>query len=93
MLGLRGYVEDESDRSVELPGDDHVEIVRELDDGRSGFSSPVAKMRPCRRSRPANFVAARNWYHSAEYQEHAPLRHAAADNKAAIVAGFELPAG
>ena len=37
--------------------------------------------------------AARNWYHSAEYQEHAPLRHAAADNKAAIVAGFEMPAG
>ena len=37
--------------------------------------------------------AARNWYHSAEYQEHASLRHAAADNKAAIVAGFELPAG
>jgi hypothetical protein len=43
MLGLRGYVEDESDRSVELPGDDNVEIVRELDDGRSGFLSPVAK--------------------------------------------------
>ena len=37
--------------------------------------------------------AARNWYNSAEYQEHAGLRHAAADNKAAIVAGFEMPAG
>ena len=36
--------------------------------------------------------AARDWYRSAEYQEHAPLRHAAADNKAAIVAGFEMPA-
>jgi uncharacterized protein (DUF1330 family) len=37
--------------------------------------------------------AARSWYESAEYQEHAGLRHAAADNKAAIVAGFEPPAG
>jgi uncharacterized protein (DUF1330 family) len=37
--------------------------------------------------------AARNWYTSAEYQEVAPQRHAAADNKAAIVAGFEMPAG
>jgi uncharacterized protein (DUF1330 family) len=37
--------------------------------------------------------AARDWYNSAEYQEHAGLRHAAADNKAAIVAGFEMPAG
>ena len=37
--------------------------------------------------------AARNWYESAEYQEHAPMRHAAADNNAVIVAGFEMPAG
>jgi uncharacterized protein (DUF1330 family) len=37
--------------------------------------------------------AARSWYTSAEYQAVAGLRHAAADNKAAIVAGFELPAG
>jgi uncharacterized protein (DUF1330 family) len=37
--------------------------------------------------------AARKWYTSAEYQEVAPLRHAAADNNAVIVAGFEMPAG
>jgi uncharacterized protein (DUF1330 family) len=37
--------------------------------------------------------AARDWYRSAEYQEHAGLRHAAADSNAAIVAGFEMPAG
>jgi uncharacterized protein (DUF1330 family) len=37
--------------------------------------------------------AARNWYTSPEYQEVAPQRHAAADNKAAIVAGFEMPTG
>jgi uncharacterized protein (DUF1330 family) len=35
--------------------------------------------------------AARNWYTSPEYQGCAGLRHAAADNKAAIVAGFEMP--
>src|SRR5215475_5338962 len=34
MLGLRQYVEDECDRSVELTGDDNLEIVRECDDGR-----------------------------------------------------------
>jgi uncharacterized protein (DUF1330 family) len=37
--------------------------------------------------------AARNWYGSAEYQGLAGLRHAAADSNAAIVAGFEMPAG
>jgi uncharacterized protein (DUF1330 family) len=37
--------------------------------------------------------AARNWYRSAEYQGLAGLRHAAADSNAAIVAGFEMPAG
>jgi uncharacterized protein (DUF1330 family) len=37
--------------------------------------------------------AARNWYTSSEYQDCAGLRHAAADNKAAIVAGFEMPTG
>lgn len=37
--------------------------------------------------------AARNWYTSSEYQECAGLRHAGADNKAAIVAGFEMPTG
>jgi uncharacterized protein (DUF1330 family) len=36
---------------------------------------------------------ARNWYRSSEYQDCAGLRHAAADNKAAIVAGFEMPTG
>jgi hypothetical protein len=33
MLRLRQHVEDECDRSVELPGDKNVEIVRQLDDG------------------------------------------------------------
>ena len=37
--------------------------------------------------------AARNWYRSSEYQKLAGLRHAAADSNAAIVAGFEMPAG
>lgn len=37
--------------------------------------------------------AARNWYTSAEYREIAPLRHAAADNNAVIVAGLEMPTG
>ncbi len=37
--------------------------------------------------------AARNWYRSAEYQGLAVRRHAAADSNAAIVAGFEMPAG
>src|SRR6266568_2024129 len=34
MLGLRKYVEDEFDRSVELSSDDNLEIVREFDDCR-----------------------------------------------------------
>ncbi len=37
--------------------------------------------------------AARSWYQSAEYQQHAGRRHAAADSNAAIVAGLETPAG
>jgi hypothetical protein len=34
MLRLREYVEDELDRSVELPGKENLEIIRELDDCR-----------------------------------------------------------
>jgi uncharacterized protein (DUF1330 family) len=37
--------------------------------------------------------AARDWYQSADYQQHAGRRHAAADSNAAILAGFEMPAG
>ena len=37
--------------------------------------------------------AARNWYRSSEYQEVVGLRHAAADNNAVIVVGFERPTG
>jgi uncharacterized protein (DUF1330 family) len=37
--------------------------------------------------------AARNWYRSDDYQSVVGLRHAAADSNAAIVAGFEMPAG
>jgi uncharacterized protein (DUF1330 family) len=37
--------------------------------------------------------AARDWYNSADYQAVAGQRHAAADSHAAIVAGFEPPAG
>ena len=36
--------------------------------------------------------AARAWYESPAYQEAVPLRHAAADCNAVIVAGFEVPA-
>jgi uncharacterized protein (DUF1330 family) len=36
--------------------------------------------------------AARDWYHSPEYQAVAPIRQAAADCQAVIVAGFEPPA-
>lgn len=35
--------------------------------------------------------AARAWYESAAYQEAKPLRQAAADTNAVIVAGFEMP--
>ena len=35
--------------------------------------------------------AARAWYESAEYQKAKPLRQAAADTNAVIVAGFETP--
>jgi uncharacterized protein (DUF1330 family) len=37
--------------------------------------------------------AARDWYTSAAYQAAAPLRHAAADCNAVIIAGLEPPAG
>ena len=37
--------------------------------------------------------AARNWYRSPDYQGCVGARHAAADSNAAIVAGFEMPAG
>ena len=37
--------------------------------------------------------AARDWYHSDEYQAAAKLRHAAADCNGVIVAGFEPPTG
>ena len=35
--------------------------------------------------------AAHAWYESAEYQKAKPLRQAAADTNAVIVAGFEMP--
>ena len=35
--------------------------------------------------------AARTWYRSPEYQAAIPIRHAAADANAVIVAGFEMP--
>jgi uncharacterized protein (DUF1330 family) len=35
--------------------------------------------------------AAREWYESAEYAKAKPMRHAAADSNAVIVAGFEMP--
>lgn len=35
--------------------------------------------------------AARAWYDSAEYAKAKPLRHAAAETNAVIVAGFEMP--
>jgi uncharacterized protein (DUF1330 family) len=37
--------------------------------------------------------AAREWYRSPEYQAAIPLRQAAADANAVIVAGFDVPAG
>ncbi|MGW0249000.1 DUF1330 domain-containing protein [Nocardia goodfellowii] len=35
--------------------------------------------------------AARTWYDSESYQQAKPLRQAAADSNAVIVAGFEMP--
>lgn len=35
--------------------------------------------------------AAHAWYKSPEYQKAMPLRHAAAESKVAILAGFEMP--
>jgi uncharacterized protein (DUF1330 family) len=37
--------------------------------------------------------AARNWYHSPDYQAVIGQRHAAAHSNAIIVGGFEMPSG
>ena len=37
--------------------------------------------------------AAKNWYHSPEYQAIAGERHAATDSSAVIAPGFEMPTG
>jgi uncharacterized protein (DUF1330 family) len=37
--------------------------------------------------------AARNWYHSPDYQAVIGQRHAAAPSNAIIVGGFEMPSG
>jgi uncharacterized protein (DUF1330 family) len=39
----------------------------------------------------ASVEAAREWYHSPEYQAAIPKRQAAAQSNAVIIAGFELP--
>ena len=40
----------------------------------------------------ASVEAARAWYESAAYEKAKPLRHAAAETNAVILAGFEPPA-